>query len=196
MPNWCSNTMTIAAKDRESLETILGRIGSKESPIDFEKIIPQEIFSPEYQFTGDHMNGELDERNPRFDWYRWRIDNWGTKWNACYASVWRDGDSCARFEFDTAWSPATPVFRKACRDVPRSVHLRRIRRGGHGLPRRVGTGRGRKLLRRLLRGFAGGIRPELSWILVYFRNRRKKYDFSAFRVPFEGKMTILRICRV
>nr|DAW36149.1 MAG TPA: Ferredoxin-like domain in Api92-like protein [Caudoviricetes sp.] len=112
MPNWCSNTMTIAAKDRESLETILGRIGSKESPIDFEKIIPQEIFSPEYQFTGDHMNGELDERNPRFDWYRWRIDNWGTKWNACYASVWRDGDSCARFEFDTAWSPATPVFRK------------------------------------------------------------------------------------
>ncbi len=180
MPNWCSNTMTIATKDKESLERILGRIGSKESPIDFEKIVPQEIFSPEYQFSGDHMNGDLDEESPvRL------VQVADRQLGHEVERLLRLGVAGRRFLREVRvryrMEPGHARIQEACRDVPRSVHLRRIRRGGHGLPRRVGTGRGRKLLRRLLRGFAGGIRPEVSWILVYFRNRRKKYDF--FRFP-------------
>lgn len=38
-------------------------------------------------------------------WYEWRIDNWGTKWNAMDV----EGEGNAR-SFTTAWSPPLPVF--------------------------------------------------------------------------------------
>lgn len=38
-------------------------------------------------------------------WYSWCLEHWGTKWGACGVSV----DETAIW-FDTAWSPAIPVF--------------------------------------------------------------------------------------
>lgn len=40
-------------------------------------------------------------------WYRWAIDNWGTKWNACNVSV---GEKS--IYLDTAWSFPAPIFEK------------------------------------------------------------------------------------
>lgn len=45
------------------------------------------------------------------DWYSWSCDNWGTKWNA-YSYQEVDNPDCFEFQFDTAWSPPEPVFRK------------------------------------------------------------------------------------
>ena len=41
------------------------------------------------------------------DWYNWRINNWGTKWNACDEYV--DDDV---LEFNTAWSCPLPILDK------------------------------------------------------------------------------------
>lgn len=41
-------------------------------------------------------------------WYRWCINNWGTKWNAC--DIESDGNGT--FEFETAWSFPYPVIEK------------------------------------------------------------------------------------
>lgn len=48
----------------------------------------------------------------------WCVENWGTKWNACVVN--RDIDKrsitltkCGvRYNFDTAWSPPTPIVKK------------------------------------------------------------------------------------
>ena len=40
-------------------------------------------------------------------WYRWAIDNWGTKWNACNVSVGKSS-----IYLDTAWSFPAPIFAK------------------------------------------------------------------------------------
>jgi hypothetical protein len=40
-------------------------------------------------------------------WYRWTINNWGTKWNACNVSV---GEKS--IYLDTAWSFPVPIFEK------------------------------------------------------------------------------------
>lgn len=43
----------------------------------------------------------------RCTWYRWAIDNWGTKWNACSVSV---GEKS--IYLNTAWSFPAPIFEK------------------------------------------------------------------------------------
>ena len=47
------------------------------------------------------------------DWYEWDINNWGTKWNFCDATVtefFEDGELV--YHFETAWSPPIPVIIK------------------------------------------------------------------------------------
>lgn len=43
-----------------------------------------------------------------FDWYNWRVNNWGTKWNACY-SKWVNDYTLI---FDTAWAPPIPIIKE------------------------------------------------------------------------------------
>lgn len=42
------------------------------------------------------------------DWYDWRCNNWGTKWNACDSTVFNNG-----IEFCTAWSHVALLIIKA-----------------------------------------------------------------------------------
>lgn len=50
-------------------------------------------------------------------WYDWRIENWGTKWNSMGGSISEDEISLY-IDFDTAWSPCTPVVKKLIEDHP------------------------------------------------------------------------------
>lgn len=49
-------------------------------------------------------------------WYRWRIFNWGTKWNS-YEVVWKDNLVC----FETAWSPCLPIVEELSTKFPEVV---------------------------------------------------------------------------
>lgn len=53
-----------------------------------------------------------------YDWYGWRIANWGTKWNAWECQLeWDDGDTQA-ISFYTAWSAPNPVIKKLAEMFP------------------------------------------------------------------------------
>ena len=45
-------------------------------------------------------------------WYSWRIENWGTKWNACRTELTEGGPEKGyiEFRFETAWDAPMPVF--------------------------------------------------------------------------------------
>ena len=51
------------------------------------------------------------------NWRAWRCEHWGTKWNS-YDFLWRRGpDDLVHLpgltlQFDTAWSPPIPIFKK------------------------------------------------------------------------------------
>lgn len=47
---------------------------------------------------------KLAEKYGHTGWYGWRIDNWGTKWDAS-ESDWSLDDTGMTIYFDTAWSP-------------------------------------------------------------------------------------------
>lgn len=46
------------------------------------------------------------------DWYKFRNAEWGTKWGAYGLRIKEDSDSILVMEYNTAWSPATPIFQK------------------------------------------------------------------------------------
>lgn len=73
---------------------------------DFNKIKPQ----PENIFNGNLGQKEEEEcaKNGRPTWYRWNIDNWGTKWN-CYSC---EKESFNTFTFETAWSGVLSLIKE------------------------------------------------------------------------------------
>jgi Ferredoxin-like domain in Api92-like protein len=80
----------------------LNSVKTKESAFDFNTVIPE------------------PENNP--DWFTWRFERWGTKWNARPSS----GDTIvaekipigAEMWFDTAWGPPLPVVLELSKKFP------------------------------------------------------------------------------
>jgi hypothetical protein len=50
------------------------------------------------------------EETGYWSWYNWRIDHWGTKWNAVDAEISHAKDSIS-YQFDTAWSMPYCIFK-------------------------------------------------------------------------------------
>jgi len=107
MPNWCYNILTVGGslsevdelrmimKDGFSLEKISPtpkKLMEESAP---QKTKPSEVALP--------------------DWYNWRLDNWGTKWDVLHSTMDKnkkvqfnseaDDSAVVQAEFQTAWSP-------------------------------------------------------------------------------------------
>ena len=101
MPNYVSNRLTLSGEPVQ-LErfTDLNRSDERDGwPLDFGKLVP--------------MPSDLvDEVTPKGtfpSWYSWRLENWGTKWNADSVSVSGNAmEGSVTYEFVTAWSPPDP----------------------------------------------------------------------------------------
>lgn len=82
--------------------------------IDFDLIIPEPKTKDECPADCIvHKDSHImeDKDRPWFDWYRWHLNNWGTKWNA-YDSYVEVGKTWVRFVFSTAWSMPYPVYKQ------------------------------------------------------------------------------------
>lgn len=128
MPNWCSNTLTLADNNEPNNNDILNIASTQvkiKEPIDkvlenylttnedgqlsldFEKILP----IPE---------GYKDDDR----WYDWCVSNWGTKWNADTYNISDEGISLG-----TAWSPPLPVISELAKLVQKDLRLIYIEEG-------------------------------------------------------------------
>lgn len=116
MPNWCDCDLNVAG---ENAKAFLDHVNTDESNFDFNRIVPQ---PPE-------VLASLDVPSADPLWYAWRVDNWGTKWNLsnddvemiAAAAIDRIDDHEAQLQFQTAWSPPTPVVLKASKLFPNTV---------------------------------------------------------------------------
>ena len=96
MPNYCDNSLSIEGP-HDTLRKIHDLVRGEENPFDFEKIIP--------------MPADVE------DWYDWRCENWGTKWNSSGALIVDDNT----YEFDTAWSTPYEVLVELSKQFPNST---------------------------------------------------------------------------
>jgi hypothetical protein len=82
--------------------------------IDFDRIIPEpkeESECPEQFRVNKDSHIAPDAERPWFDWYRWRLHHWDTKWGA-YDSYTMVNKSSITFVFSTAWSTSIPILKR------------------------------------------------------------------------------------
>lgn len=165
MPNHITNRLYVTANSAEELTDFLKSIGTKESAIDFNKIVPmpkdlkdteessttdesicyyltqtnqEELLNKirRFNYNDNRFDGKSEEelaelykkgkkyvdnyKNYGFaTWYRWCLNNWGTKWNAYSTDLWvNDTEDGAVITFDTAWSGVPDLIEKLAKKFP------------------------------------------------------------------------------
>ena len=129
MPNWCNNTIQITA-DKATIKRIEQSLNSENDDAGFLDVLypmpaglkdtvnGSENAKPEFQ---KKQSEQLIEKYGFDNWYDWRVEHWGTKWNVneCYdtVSVSNNGESI-EFGFDTAWSPPTGAYHNFLSENP------------------------------------------------------------------------------
>jgi len=99
MPNWCFNHLHITGskEDIAAFKLACKKPGADDkdenAKFSFEGILPtpQELLDKE-----DNTGGQ--------DWYHWRCENWGTKWDASDIDF-DDGEDYINVNYSTAWGP-------------------------------------------------------------------------------------------
>ena len=106
MPNWCSNNLTIEHEDRAKV-------------MEFVYAYKEGKACDHYLPVPKDENGKLisDEFSPHY-WYRWCVNNWGTKWDIGSDNNELHGlnptvvGNEATMTFDSAWAPPLGLYEK------------------------------------------------------------------------------------
>ncbi len=102
MPNWVKTIVHAVDSNVD-----FNKFTDDEGNFTFKKVIPM----PEDIYEGDLGERERQQYGSR-NWYDWSIENWGTKWDACHVTTYKN-----TILFDTAWDLALPVIRELARKV-------------------------------------------------------------------------------
>ena len=125
MPNWCDNQITITGPNSviDKIEKIVKEDDSHKNTglLNFFKPMPKELEGT------TSPSSSADKPQPMvegFDnWYDWRVENWGTKWEVCeFYGVDRQhlndslDESTISFAFSSAWSPPINAYEQFLKD--------------------------------------------------------------------------------
>lgn len=134
MPNWCQNTLTVECPDHPYLEMFARQArGADGSPLSLAALYPE----------------PGDPNDSSYDWYSWRVDHWGCKWDLSFdgpgiALVFEDGDpensesgmgltekvGALDYSFLTPYGPPVEGFQKVSRDFPEARFIIRYAEAG------------------------------------------------------------------
>lgn len=124
MPNWCSNTLIISG-DKKELELFKQKsITRSAKGLDIflmEGLIPM---PEELAICEDLTPEQTAERITKYgydNWYYWRLENWGSKWDAHESYINENEDEVLEINFDTAWSPAIPYIKQVAKMFPNLI---------------------------------------------------------------------------
>ena len=111
MPNWCNNSITITGP----IETIK-EIWDQTTTQGDDKGLLNAMHPMPVELEGTTAPSESGE-----DWYTWRVNNWGTKWEVSSEGLefTDNGDGTASISgwFDSAWAPPIGAYETFCDDM-------------------------------------------------------------------------------
>ena len=133
MPNWCDNQITITGPNSviDKIEKIVNEESNnaENGLLQFFHPMPKELLETE---AGPLAKTKKEKqarqaRKLKFgaeNWYDWRVNNWGTKWEVCeFYGIDKQpdaliGDSTITFAFSSAWSPPIGAYEKFLENNP------------------------------------------------------------------------------
>lgn len=102
MPNWCNNQVTFSGTT-EDINNIIEFVEGDMDLVDGSLIVEPFSLDAIIPMPADLLVGD--------DWYGWRNENWGTKWDATNGDMFDDSkEGFVSYIFDTAWSPPEPIY--------------------------------------------------------------------------------------
>jgi hypothetical protein len=134
MPNWCHNELTVSG-DPDTVAAFVEKVGAPGRPLTFAAHVPEPAGLGE-------------------GWYDWRVDHWGTKWDAKTDGAlmalgtevaidaldrdeaprgWLPVDGGLRIKFETAWSPPGVWLREVSVQEPELSFVLRWAEPGNGV---------------------------------------------------------------
>ena len=123
MPNWCDNTLHITHENPEMMKKVIDAWNSGEF-FQTMRPCPQELIDTSAGYGGETEEQQENERRELANlekygyknWYNWRLNNWGTKWDIGLDSDLdnhaQGGDNDMFVYFNSAWSPPTGAYAK------------------------------------------------------------------------------------
>ena len=141
MPNWCDNQITITGpnsvidkiekivKEEENTDLSSKEKGETPGLLQFIHPMPKELLDTEAGPIAK-TKAEKNARQSRKlefgaeNWYDWRVNNWGTKWEVHefygvdrqYLTEQNEGESTISFAFSSAWAPPIGAYEKFVED--------------------------------------------------------------------------------
>ena len=111
MPNWCNNSFTITG----CTESIKDLWDTAQTADNGEFGLLNAICPMPKELEGTTAPSEDGE-----NWYNWRVNNWGTKWDVSDEGLEYidngDGTACITGWFDSAWAPPIGAYEQLAAD--------------------------------------------------------------------------------
>lgn len=108
MPNWCNNTITLTGP-KEKITAIYNKAKEDNALLQQLKPMPEAL---EGTTSPAPKEGKVQPLVDGFDnWYDWRVQNWGTKWDVDMEGLeLSDDGTTITGWFDSAWSPPIHAY--------------------------------------------------------------------------------------
>ena len=120
MPNWCNNTLEISGCPKQLDEFKSKSIIKSGMDVDIFIMGGCLPMPEELAICEGKTPEEMAERKLKYgydNWYDWRFENWGTKWDAQDSDIEEDENGLT-INFCTAWSPAIPYVKQVAKMYP------------------------------------------------------------------------------
>jgi hypothetical protein len=108
MPNWCNNTITLTGP-KEKITAIYAKAKKDDALLQQLKPMPEAL---DGTTSPAPKEGKVQPLVDGFDnWYDWRVQNWGTKWDVDMEGLeLSDDGTTITGWFDSAWSPPIHAY--------------------------------------------------------------------------------------
>ena len=118
MPNWVFNRMVVKSNNKKELDDFIKEHFKNDEynnlEFDFNTLIAEPSTKEEceeaYICDCEKENLQDTKGGNWFNWYKWRCDKWGCKWNACDTQYNRDSNTSIEVWFDTPWAKPRHIF--------------------------------------------------------------------------------------
>lgn len=135
MPNWCKNNLRIKDNGEKILE-LLEYVKDENGNFTMNKAVPmpKELEDTQSPVSDTATKEECERLNKLYgadNWYDWRCENWGVKWDANDSGFWKDEDDWI-ISFSTPWGPPCEFMKKLSAQFPKMTFVMQFADEGMG----------------------------------------------------------------